>query len=87
MLMWISQLGKENEMNNETEILARKIRACFKETDYIIDIVHALIACLANAISTVRLESQEFFIEESTKYLRNTVAAVQEKKAGKNEAQ
>ena len=74
-------------MNNETEILARKIGACFKETDYIIDIVHALTACLANAISTVQLGAQDDFIDQSTKYLRNTVAAVQAKKAGKNEAQ
>jgi hypothetical protein len=74
-------------MNNETEILARKIGACFKETDSIIDIVHALTTCLASAISTVQLEAQDDFIDQSTNYLRNTVAAVQKKKAGKNEAQ
>lgn len=74
-------------MNNETEILVRKIGACFKETDSIIDIVHALTTCLASAISTVQLGAQDDFIDQSTKYLRNTVAAVQAKKAGKNEAQ
>ena len=74
-------------MKNKTEILARKIGACFKETDSIIDIVHALTTCLASAISTVQLGAQDDFIDQSTKYLRNTVAAVQAKKAGKNEAQ
>jgi hypothetical protein len=74
-------------MNNETEILVRKIGACFKETDYIIDIVHALTTCLASAISTVPLGSQDDFIDQSTKYLQKTVKEIQEKKASKNEAQ